>query len=144
MRNTCWVAIYLCSFIACADGTPYDGPLWGDECVSDKGVNVISGCIHPMDGTGNQGWHSPRVLGICSPLLHPEKLPTWEIENGYTGACRPSCEQATDGYKVYNVCPANGIPLFEIHGLPNWGLCYCANPEQDQILPSQFAGSKNS
>lgn len=126
------IAIVLFVMAGCVDPTPYARPLWGDPCVADKGPDTVSGCTHPEDGTGDQGWGSPLKPGICAPSKDPEMQAT------NTGYCRPFCDTVENGLdtgdgrsETYYECPAGAVARFEIHGLAaGWGFCYCDDPDQ--------------
>lgn len=126
------VVAVLVMFAGCYE-PPYAGPLWGDPCLTDKGQNVVSGCTHQIDGTGDPGWHSGSELGMCAPpsadtlAATPERLRS----SGYTGSCRPFCDLGDDGSWS---CPMGGVPTIETHSLRS-GLefCYCADPDVDDV-----------
>lgn len=111
---------------ACTYEPPYAGPLWGDECLTDKGQNTISGCVHYDDGTGDSR------LGLCAPPSTSTlaTMPNDLRKSGYTGACRPFCDldKITNGW----TCPGDGVPTYEVHGLASgWGFCFCADTAVD-------------
>lgn len=116
--------------VGCSEPPPYEGPLWGDPCQTDKGEDTISGCTHPSDGTGDASWGSESEVGICAP---PSASTLATVAGnlraiGYTGACRPLCERFNDAW----TCPAVGVPTYEMHGLESGlGLCYCSDTHVD-------------
>lgn len=136
------VLVVLASVSGCAVEEPFGGPLWGDPCIADRGPDVISGCIHPEDGSGDQGWGSQNQLGICAPPTAEtlRDMPRDLYRAGMVGSCRPFCA-VTEGDAETTVSCQSGTPVFEAHGLAHdLGVCYCADPAVDRFTAAQIAG----